>query len=61
MEMNLKTISMIYETPQPFLINLSLCLFIRYCLVTRKKVKVEESAWVLTVAAISACKLYYDE
>lgn len=61
MEMNLKTISMIYETPQPFLINLSLCLFIRYCLVTRKKVNFEESAWVLTVATIIAYKLYYDE
>ena len=58
--MNLEAISLIYDTPQPFLINLSLCLFIRYCFLTKRKVKFEESAWVLCVATILAYKLYYD-
>lgn len=39
MEVNLNTISLIYDSPQPFLINLSLCLFIRYCFLTKRKVK----------------------
>jgi hypothetical protein len=61
LEMNLKTIELIYDTPQPFLIILSLCIFTRYCISTRRKVKIEESAWVLSVATVIAYKLFYDE
>lgn len=61
LEMNLETIELIYDTPQPFLIILSLCIFTRYCLSTRKRVKIEESAWVLCVATVIAYKLFYDE
>ena len=61
LEMNLETIELIYDTPQPFLIILSLCIFTRYCISTRRKVKIEESAWVLCVATVIAYKLFYDE
>ena len=61
LDMNVETIAQIYESPQPFLINLSLCLFVRYCLSTKHKVTFEGSAWVLTVSTIIAYKLYYDE
>lgn len=61
MEMNPGTIASIFETPQPFLINLSLCLLLRYSLTSRRKACYEDCAWVLTVSTIIAYKLYYDE
>lgn len=61
MEMNVSTIALIFDTPQPFLMNLSLCLFIRYCLSARRKVRLQDSSWVLCVATVVAYKLYYDE
>ena len=60
MEMNTETIAQIFDTPQPFLINLSLCLMMRYALASRRKVCFEDSAWVLTVSTIVAYKLFYD-
>ena len=59
--MNLETIKLIYDTPQPFLITLSLCIFTRYCINTKRKVKFEDSSWVLGVATVIAYKLYYDQ
>jgi hypothetical protein len=60
LEMNSAFVELIYDTPQPFLITLSLCIFTRYCISTRRKVKLDESAWVLCVATVIAYKLYYD-
>lgn len=59
--MSLETIALIYDTPQPFLITLSLCIFTRYCFNSKRKVKFEESAWILCVSTVIAYKLYYDE
>lgn len=55
------TISLLYDTPSPFLINLSLCLFIRYCENVEEPVKFEGCAWLLGIATIVAYKIYYDE
>ena len=56
----MSTVALIYDTPQPFLVNLSLCLFVRYCL-ARGGLSGEEAGWVLCVATVVAYKLYYDE
>ena len=37
MELNTDTIAQIFDTPQPFLINLSLCLLIRYVFASKRK------------------------
>jgi hypothetical protein len=39
LEMSLETVELIYDTPQPFLITLSICIFTRYCLTTRRRVR----------------------
>ena len=59
-DLNIETITLLYDTPSPFLINLSLCLFIRYCANAQEKVKFEECAWLLGIATVVAYKIYYD-
>jgi hypothetical protein len=51
----------IYQAPSPFLMNLSLCLFLRYCIKRNAKPEWNDAAWILAIATIEAFKLYYDE
>jgi hypothetical protein len=51
----------IYQAPSPFLMNLSLCLFLRYCIKRNAKPDWNDAAWILAISTIEAFKLYYDE
>lgn len=51
----------IYEQPQPFLINLSVCLMLKYLQRSKTKLDKKNVCWILSVGTIVAYKLYYDE
>lgn len=51
----------IYQAPSPFLMNLSLCLFLRYCIRRNAKPEWSDAAWILAMSTIQAFKIYYDE
>lgn len=51
----------IYQAPSPFLMNLSLCLFLRYCIRRNSKPDWNDAAWILAIATIEAFKVFYDE
>ena len=54
-------IELIYEQPQPFLINLSVCLMLKYLHCSRTKLNKQNVCWILSVGTIIAYKIYYDE
>lgn len=54
-------VARIYEDPEPFLINLSLCLIIKFLYYTKIKINCENCCWILSIGTIIAYKIYYDE
>lgn len=51
----------IFEEPEPFLVNLSLCLMAKFLFYSKTKLDCENVPWILSVATIIAYKIYYDE
>lgn len=58
---DLNTLQAIFDSPCPFLVNLSLCLFCK-C-IARAAMELHEGSvgWLLSTATIVAYKIYYDE
>ena len=54
-------IEKIFEEPEPFLVNLSLCLMAKFLFYSKTKLNSESVPWILSVATIVAYKIYYDE
>ena len=59
MQLTVPTLRLIYESPQPLIVTLSLCLFIRYFI--RKEIDLLSRGWLLSLSAMAAYKLSYDE
>lgn len=51
----------IYQAPSPFLMNLSLCLLLKYCIKRNARPDCNDAAWIVAIATIEAFKVYYDE
>lgn len=51
----------IYEKPEPFLINLSVCLMLKYLHLSSTKLTSKNVCWILSIGTIVAYKIYYDE
>ena len=51
----------IYEQPEPFLINLSVCLMLKFLSFSETKLTSKNVCWILSVGTIVAYKIYYDE
>ena len=51
----------IFETPVPFLINLSLCLLFKLLKMSKKEITKENAVWLMTISTLISYKIYYDE
>lgn len=54
-------IERIFDEPEPFLINLALCLMSKFIFYSKIKLNCENVIWILSVSTIVAYKIYYDE
>ena len=61
LKLDLKMIEDIYEAPEPFLINLSVCLMLKFLFYSKMILSSNNACWILAVSTILAYKLYYDE
>ena len=51
----------IYEEPEPFLINLSLCLMFKFLYYSKIKLDLENVCWIMGIGTVIAYKIYYDD
>ena len=53
-------IEKIFEEPEPFLVNLSLCLMAKFLFYSKTKLNGGNIPWILSISTIIAYKIYYD-
>ena len=61
LELKPSLIKEIFIAPSLYLVNLSLCLLLKYCYFTNTSLDDHNIGWILSVSAIIAYKIYYDE
>lgn len=54
-------ISRIFEEPEPLLINLAMCLMLKFLYYSKMVLTGANACWILSTSTIIAYKIYYDE
>jgi hypothetical protein len=60
-KLTLKMVRRIFEEPEAFLINLALCLLLKFLFYSKILLTNVNSCWILSIATIIAYKIYYDD
>lgn len=59
--LTLDMIRRIFEEPEAFLINLSLCLMLKFLHYSKIPFTFANACWILSISTIVAYKIYYDD
>ena len=60
LELSLEFLEEIFLSPSIFLMNLSVCLLLKYSYYTRTILSQDNIGWIISVSTIIAYKIYYD-
>lgn len=59
--LTMEMIEKIFEEPEPFLINLAMCLILKFLFYSKISLSCANACWILSIATIVAYKIYYDD
>lgn len=60
-DLNIEMVRRIFQEPESLLINLTMCLVLKFLFYSKIKITMKNASWILSIGAIVAYKIYYDE